>query len=78
MWQPMALLRIRAAVLVLESAAQRAGHAMACPFSSSDEFEAALIRARLAAGVYGPRRRRRRMLVAGAAGAMLALLFWVI
>jgi hypothetical protein len=78
MWQPMTLIRVRAAVLVLEGAALRAGHAMACPFSSSDEFEAAVIRSRLAAGVYGPKRRRRRLLFAGAAGSMLAVLLWII
>jgi len=53
---------------------------MACPFSSSDEFEAAIIRARLDAGVYGPKRRRRRrhILLAGAASSMLVVLLWMI
>ena len=78
MWRPMTSIRVRTAVLVLESAALRAGHAMACPFASSDEFEAAVIRSKLAAGVYGPKRRRRRMLIVGAAGSVLALLFWIV
>ena len=78
MWEPLTLLRMRAALLVLEGTAARAGCTMACPYSSSDEFEAAVIRSRLAAGVYGPKRRRRRLLFAGAAGSMLAVLLWII
>jgi len=31
---------------------------MACPFTSSSEFEAAVIRAKRQAGAYGPRRHR--------------------
>jgi len=50
----------------LESYAERAGAALACAFSNSAEFDAALIAARRAAGVYGPRRHRRRMLVTAA------------
>jgi hypothetical protein len=46
----------------LDSYAERAGAALACAFSNSAEFDAALIAARRAAGVYGPRRHRRRML----------------
>ena len=44
----------------LEIAAQKAGTAWACPFASSAEFEAATIQARLAAGIYGPKRHRRQ------------------
>ena len=39
--------------------AERAGFAWACPFSSSDEFEAAVISSRRRAGAYGPSRVRR-------------------
>ena len=53
--------------------AMRAGLAWACPFSSSEEFEAAVIRSRLRDGVYGPKRRRRHMLYAAAAIAMMAV-----
>jgi hypothetical protein len=58
---------------------QRAGMAWACPFSSSDEFEAAIIRARRDAGVYGPKRTRRRLgtaalIAAAALGAALLIL----
>jgi hypothetical protein len=78
MWEPMTSFRMRTAALVLESAAAHAGCAMACPFASSDEFEAAVIRQRRAAGIYGPKRRRRHVLLAGAAGSMLAVILWMI
>jgi hypothetical protein len=58
----------------LEIAVQRAGTALACPFASSAEFEAATIRAKRAAGIYGPKRRRRQaflIVLAIAAGALL-------
>lgn len=48
---------------VLEAYAAHAGAAMACVYSSSAEFDAALIAERRAAGVYGPRRHRRQQLV---------------
>jgi hypothetical protein len=48
----------------LEAAALQAGSTMACAFGSSAEFDAALIRARVQAGAYGPKRTRRRMLAA--------------
>jgi len=52
-----------AAVVALEAYAQRAGAALACAYSSSAEFDAALIAERRAAGVYGPKRRRKQMLI---------------
>ena len=62
----------------LEAYATRAGAALACAYSSSAEFDAALIAERRAAGVYGPKRRRKQMLVTAAgiaAGfAVIALL----
>ena len=78
MWEPRALLRMRTAEPTLESTAARAGCAMACPFSSSDAFEAAIIRSKLDAGVYGPKRRQRHLFLAGAAGGMLVVLLWMI
>ena len=65
--------------LSLEFDAARAGAALACVYSNSAEFDAALIAARRAAGVYGPKRRRRRM-IATAAGiaAGLALLAFLV
>ena len=53
--------------LALEGCADSAGRALACMFSSSDEFEAALIAERRAEGRYGPRKYRRRKLVLCAA-----------
>jgi hypothetical protein len=63
--------------MALEGCAERAGRALACAFSSSDEFEAALIAQRRAEGRYGPRKYRRRKLVAGAAIiAAIAVLYF--
>ncbi len=45
----------------LEQHAERAGAAWACSYSSSEEYDAALIAERRAAGVYGPRRARRQL-----------------
>jgi hypothetical protein len=63
----------------LEAYAVRAGAALACAYSTSAEFDAALIAERRAAGIYGPKRRRRQALVTAAgitAGlAFIALLF---
>lgn len=52
--------QLSADLAALKSAADRAGTALACLFSSSDEFEAELIRVRRAAGAYAPRRPRIR------------------
>jgi hypothetical protein len=59
------LLRPEADLFALE--AHAAGSALACAYSSSAEFDAALIAERRAAGIYGPRRRRRQMLATAAA-----------
>ena len=50
--------------------------ALACPFSSSAEFDAALIAERRAAGVYGPRRHHKQTLtaIAGVAAGLAVLL----
>jgi hypothetical protein len=69
--------RSRSDALALMVDVERAGLAWACPFSSSAEFEAAIIRARREAGVYGPKRTRRNALLVmagfGAAAALIAL-----
>lgn len=65
-------IRPRTDLLTLKVDAERAGLAWACPFSSSDEFEAAVIRSRREAGVYGPKRSRRRALQYMTAGAAVA------
>ena len=61
-----------AAVLTLEHYARSAGAALACPYSTSAEYDAALIAERRAAGVYGPTRHRKQML-ATAAGIAVGL-----
>jgi hypothetical protein len=61
-----------AQIVTLEAYAERAGAAMACIYSSSTEYDAALIAERRAAGVYGPRRYRKQKL-ATAAGFAVAL-----
>ena len=74
--------RSRADALTLQIDAERAGLAWACPFSSSAEFEAAIIKARRDAGVYGPKRTRRHALWAvaglGTAAILVALASFLI
>jgi hypothetical protein len=50
--------QVEADLVALRASAERAGTALACLFSSSDEFEAAVIRARREAGAFRPRRKR--------------------
>ena len=78
MSQPRAIAELEADIVALRAAAERAGTALACLFSTSDEFEAAVVRLRREQGAYGPRRRSRRLLVAGLFTAMLALAFLII
>jgi hypothetical protein len=54
-----------------------AGAALACAYSSSAEFDAALIAERRAAGIYGPKRHRKQMLVtaAGIAAVLAVIIF---
>ncbi len=69
----------RTDISALEAHAERAGSAWACAYSSSAEFDAALIAARRAAGVYGPRRHRRRLtLAAGIAAALTVLVLLIV
>lgn len=69
-----------ATVLTLEAYAERAGAALACVYSSSAEYDAALIAERRAAGVYGPRRhRRRRLTIAiGIATGLAVIIFLIV
>jgi len=72
--------RADTAVLALEAYAERAGAALACAYSSSAEFDAALIAERRAAGIYGPKRRRRQMLAtaAGIAAGIAVVIYLVV
>jgi hypothetical protein len=60
---------------LLEASVERARLALGCPFSSSDEFEAEVIRERRAAGLYGPTRSQRGAAFAGIAAAFLLFAF---
>ena len=64
----------------LEAYAERAGAALACAYSNSAEFDAALIAERRAAGVYGPRRHRKQMLAtaAGIAAGLAMVVFLIV
>ncbi len=67
-------------LVALEAYAARAGAAMACVYSSSAEYDAALIAERRAAGVYGPRRHRRHWLAtaAGLAAGLTVLILLIV
>jgi len=71
--------RAGAETVALELHAERAGAALACVYSNSAELDAAMIAARRAAGIYGPKRRRKQMLttVAGIATG-LAIIFLLV
>jgi hypothetical protein len=60
-------------MLELEANLDRAGYSLACPFTSSSEFEAAVIRAKRQAGAYGPRRHRRLAVYAASSASGMAL-----
>jgi hypothetical protein len=62
--------------LALEANAACAGLALACAYSSSDEYEAEIIQARRAAGVYGSRNHHQAYaaLAAAAVACVFALL----
>ena len=67
-------------LMALEAYAARAGAALACAYSSSAEYDAALIAERRAAGIYGPKRRRKQMLItaAGVAAGLAVIVLIII
>lgn len=69
-----------AADQLLAAYAAHAGAAMACVYSSSAEYDAALIAERRAAGVYGPRRYGRQQLAtaAGIAAGLAVLALFIL
>jgi hypothetical protein len=73
--QPRAIAELEADIVALRAAADRAGTALACLFSSSDEFEAAVVRLRREQGAYGTVRRDRRRVRVGILIAILAAAF---
>ena len=71
--------RLRSEFSALEASVERAGTALACVYSTSDEFEAAVIRARRKAGQIGPRHIGQLRFVLGAtAVAALMMLATVV
>jgi hypothetical protein len=62
---------------ILALLAERAGTALACTFSSADEFEAAVIKARREAGAYGSKSRLKQVCCGCAAGLLIVLLILV-
>jgi hypothetical protein len=68
---------LEADIVALRAAAERAGTALACLFSSSDEFEAEVVRVRREQGAYRPQRRRSFVRL-GVLTALLVLAFLVI
>ena len=63
---------------VLEAFAQSAGRALACAFSSSDEYEAAIIAERRAEGRYGARYRPPLAVIYGVGAAILTLVLFLV
>ena len=63
---------------LLEAFAQSAGQALACTFSSSDEYEAAVIAERRAEGRYGSRYRPPMALICGVGAAVLTIIFFLV
>ena len=70
--------RVEADLAALRAAAERAGTSLACLFSTSDEFEAAVVRVRREQGAYGPRRRSRSLMLAGLFTGLLTLVFLMV
>ena len=75
MSQPRAIAELEADIVALRAAAERAGTALACLFSSSDEFEAAIVRQRREQGAYAPAQRHRNPVWAGLLTVILAAAF---
>jgi hypothetical protein len=69
---------LEADLAALRASAERAGTALACLFSTSDEFEAEVVRVRREQGAFGTPRRKRNPLLATALVCVLALVFWLI
>jgi hypothetical protein len=62
-------------IVALRAAAERAGTALACLFSTADEFEADIVRVRREQGAYGQPRRSYHPLLWVALTAALAVAF---
>lgn len=69
---------LEADIVALRAAAERAGTALACLFSSSDEFEAAVVRVRREQGAYRARNRAWHPLRMAGRVVLLALVFMLL
>jgi len=83
MWGSQGSVHAGAQVVTLEACAKQAGAALACAYSNSAEYDAALIAAQREAGVYGPKRQRRQLVAAtsiatGLATALAIALFFIV
>jgi hypothetical protein len=67
----------KATALTLEADAACAGLALACAYSSSDEYEADVIRSRRAAGAFSASSYHREFAMIAAAIAVLTLIYLV-
>ena len=66
---------LEADIVALRAAAERAGTALACLFSSADEFEAEVVRVRREQGAYRSHSRMRRPLISAVLIGLLVLAF---
>jgi hypothetical protein len=66
---------LEADIVALRAAAERAGTALACLFSTADEFEAAVVRVRREQGAFRTHRRRRHPLLSAGVIGLLVLAF---
>jgi len=67
--------QVEAELIALRAAAERAGRALACLFSTSDEFEAAVIKIRREQGAFRPQRRGRNVALTVFLTLLLAVVF---
>ncbi len=66
---------LEADIAALRATAERAGTALACLFSTADEFEAAVVRMRREQGAFRTRKRRWHPLLAAGVIGLLVLAF---
>jgi hypothetical protein len=78
MSQSRAIADLEADIVALRASAERAGTALACLFSSSDEFEAAVVRLRREQGAYGIQSQARHPFRTGMLMVLIVLVFILI
>jgi len=69
---------LEADLAALRAAAERAGTALACLYSSADEFEAEVVRVRREQGAYRSHGRYWRPLLSLSVIGLLVLAFWLL